>query len=409
MKERRWYKLDNSAKIVPSMTTPRNTNVFRISCTLKEPIAPHILEYALEETCKEFPLFLCTMKSGLFWFYLESSELSPKIEKDRFNPCSKLDSDHLFKVSYYKNRINLDVYHVLTDGSGALEFLKYLVSCYLDRAHNMNLHETISTSSVYEKESDGFSKFEREHKKIKISENKRALKLKFPRKKDSTHDIIEVHMSSSKVKNNAHLYKTTVTIYMTAILIKSIVDCSKREELTKPIGITIPIDLRNVFPSATVRNFFYSVTIQYKYEEGDTFQDIIDFLKGEFERKLDKAHLLELLDTYMVLEKILLIRILPNVIKNVILGLIIGHINTSTMTFSNVGVISMPKNYEKFIESFVGIMSSNGLHLTAMSYADNLCLGFTSHYLTNEVERGMVKFLQSEGIDDIKIISNKRK
>ena len=44
MKRSNWYRLDNTAKIMPSTTTYFNTNVFRLYCTLSEDIDKKLLQ-----------------------------------------------------------------------------------------------------------------------------------------------------------------------------------------------------------------------------------------------------------------------------------------------------------------------------------------------------------------------------
>jgi len=409
MKEKLWYKLDNSAKIMPSMTNNINTNVFRITCTLYEDVDKKLLQEALDLAVIEFPLFTYTMKSGLFWHYLEQSNVLPQVEEDRFNPCSKIDGPLLFRVNYFKKRINLDVYHVLADGSGAMEFLKCIVTNYLQKKHHFECKVPINLASEYEKNSDDFAKFEKAKFTIRKNNDKRAYRFKFTRKSDTIHDCIEAHMKASEIKRSAKKYETTVTIYLTAVLIDSIIKCAKIKDLRKPIGIVIPVDLRNIFPSKTSRNFFYTTLIQYRFNENDTLTDIIDFLKKEFAEKLDSKNLQELLNSYMILEKFLFVRIVPRFIKDWVLRLItkISYQN-QTMTLSNVGVIKLPEEYEQYVESFTGLMSSNALHLTTMTYKDALVLGFTSHFITKEVERLMIKLLKENGVSDVTIISNER-
>ncbi len=400
-----WYKLDNSAKIMPSMTNSLNTNVFRLICTLKEPINKSILQSALEDTIDEFPLFKCTMKTGLFWHYLEPSNKEVLVEEENTTPCSKIQ-ESLFRLTYYKNRINLEIYHVLADGNGAMEFLKFLVTSYLQKVHHIDSDVLISTASKYEKSSDDFAKYDRDKKKIKFSKSKRAYKIKYPRKNNLTPNIIEAHMSITKVHELARKHDTTVTIYLTAVLINSIIKNAKIKDLRKPIGITIPVDLRHTFSSKTSRNFFYTQSIQYKYDSDATLDDIIKYLNMSFKESFSKENLQELLDSYMVLEKLLPIRIIPTFLKDLILSLITGSKSTETMTLSNLGIITLPLVYDKYIDSFSGYMASNGLHLTVMTYKDDIVLGFASHFITSEIERTMILYLQSEGVKDIKIISN---
>ena len=174
MSRSNWYTLDNTAKIFPSMTTKINTNVFRLVCSLKENVDVDILNIALEKTLREFPMFLYQMKDGLFWHYLEKSNIKPIIEIDNKYPCSKIDNGLLFRISYYKKRINLEVYHVLADGNGAMEFLKYLVCTYVDIKNNLKLDIPLNESSVFEKERDDFKTFDKSKFKIKLNSSKRG-------------------------------------------------------------------------------------------------------------------------------------------------------------------------------------------------------------------------------------------
>jgi NRPS condensation-like uncharacterized protein len=130
-KIKRWYKLDNAAKIFPPTSTKKDPKVFRMSCELYEDVDEKILQEALNATIEEYPVFLSSLKKGLFWYYLETSSVIPKVEKENTLICDNMDSSLLFKVSYYKKRINLEVHHALTDGTGTIFFIKSLVTNYL--------------------------------------------------------------------------------------------------------------------------------------------------------------------------------------------------------------------------------------------------------------------------------------
>jgi hypothetical protein len=72
---------------------------------------------------------------GLFWYYLEQLERAPKVMEDGPYPCRAMTFKEArrcaFRVLYYKNRIAVEFFHVLTDGSGGMVFLKTLVAEYL--------------------------------------------------------------------------------------------------------------------------------------------------------------------------------------------------------------------------------------------------------------------------------------
>ena len=126
-----WRKLDNAALAFPPATDKNDTRVFRMYCELKETVDPEILQTALVQTMEKYPLFQVVLRKGLFWFYLERREIRAVAKKEVKPPCSRLyipdKKALLFEVSYYENRINFEVYHALTDGTGARNFLQELV------------------------------------------------------------------------------------------------------------------------------------------------------------------------------------------------------------------------------------------------------------------------------------------
>ena len=88
----------------------------------------------------EFENFRVKLRKGFFWYYFETNRKpAPRVEKETEYPCRKmepqLNNQYLFRVSYYKRRINLEVFHVLADGMGGVTFLKELACQYLRLAH----------------------------------------------------------------------------------------------------------------------------------------------------------------------------------------------------------------------------------------------------------------------------------
>ena len=85
-----WRNLDNAAKMFSAASSPKDTRVFRFYCLLKEPVDSGILQEALNKTIKKYPVFLSVMRKGLFWHYLEKSELRPTVREEYKDPCSCL-------------------------------------------------------------------------------------------------------------------------------------------------------------------------------------------------------------------------------------------------------------------------------------------------------------------------------
>ena len=119
-----WFKLDNAAKIYPAAKSRNWTALFRLSATLTEPVDPAILHEAQKSTLKRFPSFALKLRRGMFWYYLERMEGEPALQQDVANPCVRMDlrenRGFMFRVRYHENRIAVEIFHVLTDGTGGL-------------------------------------------------------------------------------------------------------------------------------------------------------------------------------------------------------------------------------------------------------------------------------------------------
>ena len=127
----RWDKLDNTAHLFPSIAGENMTNVYRISVDLNEEIQRDYLQQALDMVLPKFDGFNVRLRIGVFWYYFEENgKRAPKVSEEIMFPCRYIrqnrNHNYLFRVTYYGCRINLEVFHVLTDGMGGINFLREL-------------------------------------------------------------------------------------------------------------------------------------------------------------------------------------------------------------------------------------------------------------------------------------------
>jgi hypothetical protein len=243
---------------------------------------------------------------------------------------------------------------------------------------------------------------------FKRHKRKKGYKFKHVKKDTIIHDVIEMHMPVDKIKSISKKYNTTITIYLTSVYIKSILTNMKAKELKRPIGITIPVDLRSIFPSKTVRNFFYTFLTQYKANDKDVeLEDIIKVINKQFKDELNKECLQEKLNSYMLLEKLLVIRVIPNFIKDWGLKYFaMSGKKGQTSVLSNLGVIKLPDEYASYVDSFTAIASTEDLSLTVCSFSNKMVITFSSHFVSKDIERCFLKEIQKEIDDKILIVSN---
>lgn len=398
---KRWYKLENAAKIFPPSANKKDTKVFRFYVELKEYVDPKMLNKALTETLKEFPLFKSTLKKGFFWYYLEKSNLVPVIEEENKMPCEELKDGLLFKVTYYKKRINIEVNHALTDGTGTLSFLQVLIKNYETYKHNVSKDLIVDNVSIIDREVDSYVKYYKKVKLVQKKEDPFAYKIKGKIYPENGLKVIELVMATKDVLKLSKEKGRTITEYLTAILLKSVSETMSYKDKKKPVVIQVPVNLRNYFPSNTARNFFNVINISYKFDnEDESIENILDSVSIQFKNKLTKEELTKSMNSFANFEKIFLIRLIPIFIKDIVLKCIHHFLAYyKTLSFSNIGIIKVPEELEKNINMFGVFTSTDSISSCMCSYKDKLVITFTSHFIDHEIEKNFVRFLTEENIE----------
>ena len=389
----KWRKLDNAALAFPLVTGKNDSRVFRFYCQLKEEVDPDILQKALDQTMEKYPLFQAVLRKGLFWFYLERRDIRAVVKPEKKPPCSQLyipdQKSLLFRVSYHRNRINFEVYHALTDGTGAMNFVTELVQDYLILAHpedKLPWIELADEATPGEQEEDSFSQYY----SSKIPKNKEkkppAVQLKGEKLIHSDMQITEIIFSVKEILAKARSYSVSITIFLTALLLRAIHEDIPKNQQKRPITLMIPVNLRNYFPSQSMGNFFGWIEVGYKFEESTTFEQLLQSVKDQFKEKLQKDRIAMDMNGYVRLEKNPFIRAVP-------LG---GR--SITAVYSNIGILKFPPEYKTYIDRFGIFASTNSLQVCSCSYEDQFVVDFTSKIPDDRIQKNFVRMLKEEGI-----------
>lgn len=407
-KEPSWRQLDNAAKIFPINSNKYDTKVFRFSCRLKEDIQPDMLQSALDKTMHAFPMYASIIRKGLFWYYFESTTIKPVVKEERYSPCGQIYDENikglLFEVTYYKKRINLEVHHALSDGVGALQFLRTLVLHYLVMKHaetlqNKNLSIDYD-ASLAEREADGFKKYSSKEKGAKGPSIGKAYKFKGEHIDEDFLQIINGQVSAKEVLKCAHEYGTTLTIYLIALVIQAIGTQMSEREKKHPVVVSVPVNLRPYFQSASARNFFSVVLVPYRFGVGkDSLEEIIQYLKDFFERELKTEKFQARINHLVSLEKNYVTRAVPLFLKKPTLK-IAHYLNSKEVTtsFSNIGKITMPDELIPYIDGFDVCVSTRKIQVCLCSFEDQLSISFTAPFVNTEVQKYFFRALAHQGI-----------
>jgi NRPS condensation-like uncharacterized protein len=391
----KWSKIDNAAKIVPSTTKGTDTRVFRITCVLKEEIDGPILQLALDRAVKEFPYFNCVLRKGLFWYYLDSSNIKAISHEENKPPCAAIyftgRRNLLYRVVYNGCRINLEMFHVLTDGTGAMEFLKAIVTNYLKIRYNFDDDLVLPVrSSLRSREADAFTKFyEKMEGKPLEDKNapKKAYHLQGERDENLRVHLLEGTVSTSEFLQAARAHNSTIAIFTTALYMEAIIKEMSQREKKLPIVLSVPVNLRNYFHSETTRNFFGVINVAFYPEHYDgNLQTIIEEVKASFDRQLKDDQVALTMQGYSRLEHNLAVKVVPLFIKDLVISFANSRVQRGiTGTVSNVGRVTMPDILVPYIDKFSCFMAAPDCQISISSFGDRLVFGVASAFKTHNV------------------------
>ena len=416
-REIRWDKLDNTAHLFPVIAGERMSNVYRLSVSLTELVDPELLQHALDLTLPKFDGFNLRLRYGVFWYYFEeNNKPAPEVKEEKNYPCRYINSvqnnSYMFRVTYYKYRINLEVFHVLTDGMGGLNFLKELTYQYLRLRYSeiaQQTNDSLSSRTTLNRE-DSFLK---NYKKVskKVYKTQKAYQIKGEKLRYGEFGVMHGYMKVSQLKSICKNYGVTINEYLVASYVWSVyTECLNRCPSDAPIRVAVPVNLRPYFKSITTKNFFVMISAEFHpTKESYTFEEVLKIIQESLRSQLTSEHLEKIFSYNVSNQKNMLLRLVPLPLKNIAMR----HVYTqaalaNTATITNVGKIEVDDLYKPYIEMFYVFMAiSIGQHVkgSICSYEDNLVFSFSYDLVDPSVQRGFFQKLAEDGLQ-IEIESN---
>ena len=408
----RWVKLDNAAKIFPSAASKSNTFVFRFTCELFEPVDGVILQDALDRTARQFEIFQYMLRRGLFWYYLEATDILPVVREEYKSPCAPLydrnKKELLYEITYFRSHINLEVYHALTDGTGALRFLELLVTKYLSLAHGRPEPMTDYDASSAQMVDDSFERYS-SPERVKRKKYADAYQLHGAR---HTEDRLSVIRGTAELKSAleaAHRCSCTLTALLCGALMNAIGATMPVRAKKKPVVIAVPVNLRKYFPSVSARNFFTLIYVGCVFDPVSipSVCETASRVGADLSSQLNAENLASDMNAHSSAERNFLARITPLPLKNFVLrrAYMLSQ-RRATATLSNVGIVSLPAELEKYVRQFSVCSSTNKMQACVCSFGGKLSVEFTSPFISSDVQRVFFRTLAQLGVE-VEISANR--
>ena len=410
-----WMALDNAAKIFPAARRRTWSNIFRVSSTLNEEIDREALKVALDVTVRRFPSIAVAIKEGAFWYYLEEIAEIPEILDEKPYPLARMTTRDLrkcaFRVLVYKNRMAVEFFHSLTDGNGGIIFVKTLTAEYLYQKYGIKvpvgdgIFDRLEEPSAEELE-DSFIKYAGDYSISRKDTN--AFCIAGKREVDGFRTNTTFVIDPDFVKAEAKKRGVTVTVYMTAILMEATRRIQEARVSNpakyKPIKIFIPVNLRKMFPSKTMRNFILYTTPGIDPKLGDySFDDLCQIIAAQMKQQMTEKNMAAIIRTNVSSELNPIIRIVPLFLKNIIMKMIFDSVGEkkTCFSFSNLGLVKAPEEYASMVKRMDFVLGSQAAapyNVSALTYGGKMYLNITRNSVAPVLEREVYMVLRERGV-----------
>lgn len=418
----RWYRLDNAGVLYSALKKEKYAPVYRFSAVMTEPVDPEALQRAVDRTLPRFPCFRVRIRKGVFWCYFEPNEKpGPFVRPDIANPCQPIrekgDNDWLIRFYYYEHRISFEAFHAISDGAGALKFFRTLLAEYL-RQRGVSIPPDPSILDVEESPrpeelEDAYSRYAGK-KVLRGGLQKRAYSNESEPERFYTLNVTMGLMSVARVKAQAKAHGVSITEYLTAVLLLSLLEKQAEEKprRLRPVALAIPVDLRSWFPSETLRNFILTLRPCVDPNLGDySLEEIIQYVHNYVRLHLNRQEMRAILTGNVQFTKNHLLQIVPLFLKKPIMAFsyeLVG-VRPYTATYTNPGPFRVPDSMVPHIqrmEVVLGQATRPSPHCASISYGDTLEVTFAGTGVSSDTERRFFTHLVRAGIP-VKVISNR--
>ena len=423
-RKQQWMRLDNAAKIYPAALRKKWSNVFRLSATLSEPVDRDVLRAALDVTLRRFPSIGVRLRKGIFWFYLERVPEVPEITEEQSYPLVHMSYASIrecaFRVVVYKNRIAVELFHALTDGTGGMIFLKTLLAEYLSRKYGISVPNTDGVLCRMDEPSPE----ELEDSFIKnagtVSAGRKeatAYRLTGTTEPDGFVHLTTFMLDAAEVKARAHEYSATVTEFLTAAMMQAILRLQAEKvphrSRRKPVKVLVPVNLRSLFPSKTLRNFALFITPELDPKLGDySFDEICKAVHHRMGIDNTAKQMSMKIAANVNSEKSPILKVMPLFVKNAAMKAVFDAVGErkSCLCMSNLGNVRLPEVMRQYVtrmDFIIGVPSCSAYNCALLSYGGTTYINLVRSIEEPELEMHFYKVLRELGIH-VKVESNQR-
>ena len=396
---RDWFTLDNAARIYPGALSEWSPDVYRISATLRAPIRVSTLAEAMRTVLPRFPYFQVHLRRGLFWYYLQRSQavagLFPMTDVPVSAMPEPIGGGYLLRAQARGATIAVDFSHVLTDGAGAICFLGTLVTRYLQLRGTMITNWAPFLDPDTPPEVGEFEDaYDRYQNPGLPAPPRLSSAYHLPDQAEGRSRVITGRLPLDDVLGLARQLGVSLTAYLVAVYMDAMARVREATGGGHPVlRIEVPVDMRRLLPSQTMRNFSLFVSPEIDLRLGRyTFEEIVQRVHHLLRLQVDRKELSRQVARNVRAAHLPLLRVLPLRLKDPLFALVRERFGETPYSgvLSNVGRIEVPADILPEVESFDVMLGPNPRMkktCVVLSFRDDLVVNFGSVVASRALER----------------------
>lgn len=385
---------DSSARFYPIMATRRYQSLFCFTVKMEEDIDAARLERAVNEALDSCPMYRVRLKKRFSWHSFDDNTLPFRLSSDEglLSPIDfEKNNGYLFRIRISGKTLVLDIFHALTDGTGALKLLKAILAAYA--------HPAIVDREEAELFEDVFSDVGKPIPLSELALGEMAGEAPYRISGTFLKDGLKSHgaaMPTGDIMDRAKRAGVSFTAYVLGHIARSVDNMSDGK---RPIVLMVPVNLRKVFKRDAMRNFTLFARVVIRPESCKTLDDYIREAKDQLEKKTSRKALEKQCSSTVKGMNIGIMKLVPLWLKAFFMKIGRAFMKSrQTMIFSNLGVVDLDGLGVEEISLNLNVSKNNVQNISAITLKGVTRLTCTSAIEELTFPNGVYNGLIDEGV-----------
>lgn len=355
------YAIDNASILYLSLIRKDHSNTYRFTMELTEEVCPVTLQQAVDRIYRRFPTVIAGFRPGLFHYFQVPAQTAPLVQHDPgcLITTSRQELHNCaYRVYYQGKTIVIEAFHALADGYGAIASFTTLVAEYLKLKHGISIPvcETLvdaEQSPMLHELEDSY--LDHEQGTPLHLPSRYAYQLPGGNGKRDAVRVSSITLPTDKLLEAAHHYGVSLTTLLSAVMAVSVMEVQRNQgsKSVRPVRIMVPVDLRKIFSSRTLRNFIlYVLPTMEAHDYNRPIGELLYNFSKQMQSQVNRKRLASIMAYNVKTQRSWYFRIIPRVVKCAAMRLayrFFGESNSS-ITLTNLGNVKLPEEMQHFVK-----------------------------------------------------------